>query len=519
MMDTAVDAVDPGIGGELRLSGRKICKSFGPAQVLFDVSIDLRAGEVHALLGENGAGKSTLVKILSGYHQPTEGELVLDGANVSFADSAVGEAHGVILIHQELNLAEQLTVEENIFLGREIKRGWFLDKVAMRAEAKRLLSQLQCNVDPRARIRDLAVSDRQMVEIAKALSKKADILILDEPTAVLTGREVDILFDQIRRLREQGVAILYISHKLDEIKAIADRVTVLRDGRHIITEPVAELTKDDMARLMVGRDITQMFPDRVSDTSAPIVLSVRDLSLAGQVRDASFDLHKGEVLGFAGIVGAGRTALMEAIIGLREKSSGVIERNGKPVRISSLQDAKDCGIAYLTKDRKGSGLLLNMDMRPNLTLLALEKFGRVILDRKAEEAALERAIAAFDIRAADRKAKVGDFSGGNQQKLLLAKVMETDPDIVIIDEPTRGIDIGTKSQIYHFIGDLTDRGKSVILLSSEMPEMLGLSDRIAVMAAGRITGILEGNDRNEHEIMRHATGISGQEGVSVHERT
>jgi ribose transport system ATP-binding protein len=517
MTDAAVHAVNPGTEGKIRLSGRKICKSFGPAQVLFDVSIDLYAGEVHALLGENGAGKSTLVKILSGYHEPTEGGLVLDGAEVSFADSEAGEGHGVILIHQELNLAEQLTVEENIFLGREIKRGWFLDKTAMRAEAKRLLEQLQCDVDPRTRIRDLAVSDRQMVEIAKALSKKADILILDEPTAVLTGREVEILFDQIRRLREQGVAILYISHKLDEIKAIADRVTVLRDGRHIVTEPVVGLSKDDMARLMVGRDIKQMFPHRVSDTSAPIVLSVRDLSVPGQVRDASFDLHKGEVLGFAGIVGAGRTALMEAIIGLRERSSGTIERDGAPVRITSLQDAKNSGIAYLTKDRKGSGLLLNMDMRPNLTLLALEKFGRVIVDRKAEEAALEKAIEAFDIRAADRKAKVGDFSGGNQQKLLLAKVMETDPDIVIIDEPTRGIDIGTKSQIYHFIGDLTDRGKSVILLSSEMPEMLGLSDRIAVMAAGRITGILEGNDRNEHEIMRHATGISGQEGVSVHE--
>ncbi|WP_114093703.1 sugar ABC transporter ATP-binding protein [Thalassospira xiamenensis] len=517
MTDAAVHAVNPGTEGNIRLSGRKICKSFGPAQVLFDVSIDLYAGEVHALLGENGAGKSTLVKILSGYHEPTEGGLVLDGAEVSFADSEAGEGHGVILIHQELNLAEQLTVEENIFLGREIKRGWFLDKTAMRAEAKRLLEQLQCDVDPRTRIRDLSVSDRQMVEIAKALSKKADILILDEPTAVLTGREVEILFDQIRRLREQGVAILYISHKLDEIKAIADRVTVLRDGRHIVTEPVVGLSKDDMARLMVGRDIKQMFPHRVSDTSAPVVLSVRDLSVPGQVRDASFDLHKGEVLGFAGIVGAGRTALMEAIIGLRERSSGTIERDGAPVRIASLQDAKSSGIAYLTKDRKGSGLLLNMDMRPNLTLLALEKFGRVIVDRKAEEAALEKAIEAFDIRAADRKAKVGDFSGGNQQKLLLAKVMETDPDIVIIDEPTRGIDIGTKSQIYHFIGDLTDRGKSVILLSSEMPEMLGLSDRIAVMAAGRITGILEGNDRNEHEIMRHATGISGQEGVSVHE--
>ncbi|MEQ9344863.1 MAG: sugar ABC transporter ATP-binding protein [Thalassospira sp.] len=517
MSDAANHAVNSDQQAQIRLSGRQICKSFGSAQVLFDVSIDLYAGEVHALLGENGAGKSTLVKILSGYHQPTSGELVLDHAPVEFLDSEIGENHGVILIHQELNLAEQLTVEENIFLGREIKRGWFLDKATMRLEAKKLLDQLQCDVDPRTRIRDLPVSDRQMVEIAKALSKKADILILDEPTAVLTGREVDILFEQIKRLREQGVAILYISHKLDEIKAIADRVTVLRDGRHITTEPVSGLEKDDMARLMVGRDIKQMFPDREPVKASDIALSVRGLSVDGQVRDASFDLRRGEVLGFAGIVGAGRTALMEAIIGLREKSSGQIEHNGSPVEIHSLQDAKKCGIAYLTKDRKGSGLLLNMDMRPNLTLLALEKFGRVIIDRKAEEAALEAAIEAFDIRAADRKSKVGDFSGGNQQKLLLAKVMETDPDIVIIDEPTRGIDIGTKSQIYHFIGDLTNRGKSVILLSSEMPEMLGLSDRIAVMAAGRITGILEGNDRNEHEIMRHATGISGKQGVSVHE--
>lgn len=517
MTDAAVHAVNPDPDARVRLSGREICKSFGPAQVLFDVSIDLRAGEVHALLGENGAGKSTLVKILSGYHQPSGGNLTLDQAPVTFEDSEVAENHGVILIHQELNLAEQLTVEENIFLGREIKRGWFLDKAAMRLESKKLLDQLQCDVDPRARIKDLAVSDRQMVEIAKALSKNADILILDEPTAVLTGREVDILFDQIKRLREQGVAILYISHKLDEIKAIADRVTVLRDGRLITTEPVAEVEKDDMARLMVGRDIKQMFPDREPVEAHDVAMSVRNVSVDGQVRDASFDLRRGEVLGFAGIVGAGRTALMEAIIGLRDRTEGEIERNGTPVSIHSLQDAKDCKIAYLTKDRKGSGLLLNMDMRPNLTLLALEKFGTFIIDRKAEEAALAKAIESFDIRAADPKTKVGDFSGGNQQKLLLAKVMETDPEVVIIDEPTRGIDIGTKSQIYHFIGDLTKRGKSVILLSSEMPEMLGLSDRIAVMAAGRITGILEGNDRNEHEIMRHATGISGKQGVSVHE--
>ncbi|MDP2696545.1 sugar ABC transporter ATP-binding protein [Thalassospira sp.] len=516
MKNAAKNAAEPVVSGQLRLSARQICKSFGAAQVLFDVPIDLYAGEVHALLGENGAGKSTLVKILSGYHAPDSGEIVLDGSPVSFDSSEDGEARGIILIHQELNLADQLTVEENIFLGREMTRGWFLDKAAMRDEAARLLAGLQCDIDPCTRIRDLPVSDRQMVEIAKALSKQADILILDEPTAVLTGREVDILFDQIRRLRERGVAILYISHKLDEIKAIADRVTVLRDGSHITTQAVAGLEKDDMARLMVGRDIAQMFPDQIADPSAPVVLSVRNLSVPGQVYDAGFDLRRGEVLGFAGIVGAGRTALMEAIIGLRPRSSGAILRDGQPVVIDNLRDAGRCGIAYLTKDRKGSGLLLNMEMRPNLTLLALDRFGRFLLNRKAEDAALEKAIAAFDIRAADRTTKVGDFSGGNQQKLLLAKVMECNPDIVIIDEPTRGIDIGTKSQIYHFIGDLTAQGKSVILLSSEMTEMLGLSDRIIVMAAGRITGILDGEDRTEHQIMRHATGISDNQGVSVH---
>ncbi|PKR55684.1 sugar ABC transporter ATP-binding protein [Thalassospira marina] len=517
MTDPAVSLTGVGQARKLRLSGQDICKSFGPAQVLHDVSIGLYSGEVHALLGENGAGKSTLVKILSGYHQPTSGQLVLDGHKTGFANSDAGEKAGVILIHQELNLAEQLTVEENIFLGREMTRGWFLDKVAMRSQARSLLDRLQCDISPETRIRDLSVSDRQMVEIAKALSKNADILILDEPTAVLTGREVDILFGLIRRLRAQGVAILYISHKLDEIKAIADMVTVLRDGRHVATHAVADISKDDMARLMVGRDIAQMFPDRVADEQAPVVLSVRNLSVPGIVHDASFDLRKGEVLGFAGIVGAGRTALMEAIIGLRPQSGGTIARNGSDVAIASLSDAKKYGIAYLTKDRKGRGLLLNMDMRPNLTLLALEKFGSPLISRKAEEDALEKAIAAFDIRAADSKTRVGDFSGGNQQKLLLAKVMETDPDIVIIDEPTRGIDIGTKSQIYHFIGDLTAQGKSVILLSSEMPEMLGLSDRIAVMAAGRITGILSGDDRNEHEIMRYATGISDKNGASPYE--
>jgi ribose transport system ATP-binding protein len=490
------------------LAGRRLSKRFGAVQVLFDVSIELRAGEVHALIGENGAGKSTMMKILSGYQSPSDGHLTMDGREIAFASSEEAEAGGIVLIHQEFNLAEQLTVEANIFLGREMRRGPFLDLSAMRRRAQALLSELETPIDPASRVSGLAVSDKQMVEIAKALARDARVLILDEPTAVLTARESRVLFRQIERLRAQGVAILYTSHKLDEVRAIADRVTVLRDGRHVITAPAAGMTEDDMARHMVGRDLSELFPPKAPALQAEIVLEVEDFSVPGHVGHASFNLRRGEILGVAGLVGSGRTELMEGLMGLRP-ANGRVRIMGRPVHIGSPAQAAGLGLAYLTEDRKGRGLLLGKAMRPNLTLLALDRFSGILIDEAAEDRALDGAIREFDIRAPRRDIAVGDLSGGNQQKLLLAKTMLVEPGIVIIDEPTRGIDIGTKQQIYGFIQRLAAAGKSVIVISSEMGEVIGLSHRVIVMRAGHIVGELAGDDIGEDGIVRYAMGLDG----------
>ena len=490
------------------LAARSVSKRFGPVQVLFGIDIQLRAGEVHALVGENGAGKSTLMKILCGYEAPSEGAVLLDRAAISFAGSADAEARGVAMIHQEFNLAEQLTAEANIFLGREEHRGLFLDRRRMRQEARALLAELETDVDPTDRVAGLSVADKQMVEIAKALKREARVLVMDEPTAVLTARESDVLFKQIARLKAEGVAVLYTSHKLEEVKAIADVVTVLRDGRHVITAPVAALSVDDMARHMVGRDVTDLFPPKAVGTSADIVLQVEHLSVPGRVADATFSLHRGEILGFAGLVGAGRTELMEGLVGLRH-AHGTVRVAGKPVRIRSLEDATHLGIAYLTEDRKGRGLLLDKKMRPNLTLLNLDRFSHLFIDEAAEERALDKAIGEFDIRAPDRQVTVGHLSGGNQQKLLLAKTMLVEPEIIIIDEPTRGIDIGTKQQIYGFIERLAAAGKSIIIVSSEMAEVIGLSHRVVVMRAGRIVGELQGEAITEEAIVLRQMGLKG----------
>jgi len=495
------------------LAVRRLNKSFGEIQVLFGVDFDVKAGEMHALLGENGAGKSTLVKVLSGFLEPTSGHVLLDGKTVTLPPNGQAEKLGIVLIHQEFNLAEQQTVEENMFLGREITRGGLLDKKTMRARCAEVLETLQCPIDPTTRVSDLSVSDKQMVEIAKALSRDARVLIMDEPTAVLTGEESKALFEQVKRLKAAGVAVIFISHKLDEIKAEADRVTVLRDGQWIATKPVDELTQDGMARLMVGRELSDMFPPKNEpDVDAPIVLKADGIRVPGAVRQASFELREGEILGFAGLIGSGRTAVFEALLGLRPMAAGTVEVNGQPTRLKSLAQAADRRIAYLTKDRKGKGLLVGMQLRPNLTLLALRQFVRsLLIDEKSEQKALDKAIRRFDIRARDRKALVGELSGGNQQKLLLGKVMEIDPEIIIVDEPTRGIDVGTKQQIYHFIAALAAEGKSIVLISSEMLEIIGMSHRVAVMHAGQLTGVLEGDAIEEHEIMRYAAGLKGNQ--------
>lgn len=500
--------IDNTVAQESILAAKSVSKSFGTVPVLFSVSFDIMAGEVHALIGENGAGKSTLMKILSGIHEPTSGALSLDGNDITLPPNGLAEELGIVLIHQELNLAEQMTVAENIFLGREINKRGVLNRGQMKKVVQDLLSDMGLDISPDARISDLSIAQKQMVEIAKAMSRDARVLIMDEPTAVLTEAETDILFRQVARLKESGVAVMFVSHKLQEVQKISDRVTILRDGQWIATRATKDLSLEEMARMMVGRELSDLYPPmNEADIDADVVLDVAGLRTKN-LHGVSFKLRKGEVLGFAGLVGSGRTETFEAICGLLPIAAGTIRAFGKDAPFQTVAEARDAGVVYLTKDRKGKGLLLERDMGANLTLLALPNFSnRMVIDREAEKTALARAIRRFDIRARDPNVLAKDMSGGNQQKLLLAKVMEANPKIVIIDEPTRGIDVGTKQQIYHFIAALAADGVSVVVISSEMPEIIGISHRVLVMREGRITGELTGNDINENEIVGYAAGI------------
>lgn len=522
------------------LAVQNLKKSYGEIEVLHGIDFDLRRGEVHAILGENGAGKSTLVKCLSGFEARNDGHLYVNtkqefsGADIGVAPTsmtnnadsaqaiaardwthAAAEAAGVVLIHQEFNLAEQLSVAENIFLGSELRgtglASLFIDKKKMNELSRDYLATLHCTIDPATLVSDLSVADKQMVEIAKTLAKDARVLILDEPTAVLTQKESAALFELIDRLRGRGVGIIYISHKLEEIERIADRITVIRDGDLVGCYPAATLSKDDMARLMVGRELSSLYPKVPAPyESASVALSVRGLHVAGASEPENFELRRGEILAFSGLVGSGRTALFETLVGLRSAQLGSESKifvKGKEVRLNSFADARAHGVAYLTKDRKGSGLLLNKGLRENFSLYALAHFAGIIIDTRAEQSAFEKAVETFDIRMRDTGVVAGNLSGGNQQKLLLAKMLETTPDIVIVDEPTRGIDIGTKSQIYHFLAELAAAGKAVIIISSDMSEVIGMAHRVAVMHQGNIVGVLSGDEITEHEIMRYATGL------------
>ncbi|WP_064694260.1 sugar ABC transporter ATP-binding protein [Rhizobium aegyptiacum] len=490
------------------LSARRICKSFSGVQVLFSVNFDLRAGEVHALMGENGAGKSTLVKVLSGFEQPSSGEILLDGKPVVLPPNGAAEALGIVIIHQEFNLADHLTVTESLFLGREVTRFGVLDRKHMRAETRKVLDVLGSHVDENALISTLSIADKQMVEIAKAISRDARVVFMDEPTAVLSREETNMLFKQVRKLRDQGTSFVFVSHKLDEVMELTDRVTVLRDGQWVKTSPTSILDGESIAQLMVGRELSSLYPAKVEpNVDEEVVLRVSAVS-TGYVRDASFEVRKGEIIGFSGLIGSGRTELMEAIAGLRPRLEGEVVIKGQAVPSGDVHAANRCGLAYMTKDRKSKGLLLRSGMATNLTLQSLGRHSRHgYLSPGSEAAALAKAKRRFDIRVRDANIVAGRMSGGNQQKLLLAKVMETDPDIIIIDEPTRGIDVGTKQQIYHFISALARDGRSIIVVSSEMPEVIGLCTRVAVMREGHIVGVLEGDEISEQEIMRYAAGL------------
>ncbi len=492
-----------------------VSKSFGPIEVLSDVSIALEPGEVHAVIGENGAGKSTLMRILSGHLPPTKGGLVLDGEPVTIAGPVDAERRGIVLIHQEILLADDLTIAQNLFLGREIRRRGLVDDAAMRARTAGVMAELGSTLPPDMPVRRLSIAERQFVQIARALLVPHRVVIFDEPTAVLTPVESERLFAVIRRLRAAGAAILYISHRLPEVKAIADRITVLRDGRLVAARGMEGLEPLDMARLMVGRDMSKLFPEKPPLMAGPPVLAVEGARVPGFVEDVSFALRRGEILGFGGLVGAGRTELFEGLMGLRP-FSGALTVEGRPARFRDAAEAFRAGVAYVSEDRKGRGLLLGQTLRTNLTLATLKRFTRgAMIDVGAEERALQTAIRDFDIRARRPDLLASQLSGGNQQKLLLAKMMLLEPDIVVIDEPTRGVDIGTKEQIYRFIAGLSEQGRSVVVISSEMPELIGLCHRVVVMRNGHVAGEVSGEGMTEDAIVFLATGVHEDDAARI----
>ncbi len=487
------------------LSVRELTKTFGGLPALQDVTVEFRPGEVHALMGENGAGKSTLMKILAGLQPADGGAIALRGKTVRFASPQDALAQGIAMVHQELMPIPDLDVAENLLLGLEPINalGW-VDRAELHREAAEWLRKLDCGLDTRQPMRRLSVAQGQVVEIAKALARQTDVLLLDEPTAALSDHEVTALFKAIDVLRRRGVAIVYTTHKMDEVFRLADRVTVLRDGRLVRTAAAAELTPDALITHMVGRELAQVFPPVVGEPG-DVVLEVAGLTREPAYRNISFTLRRGEVLGLAGLMGAGRTEIAEALFGLRPAHTGEIRLHGRPVRITSPRDALAAGIGMVTEDRKGLGILPAMSVRSNLTLAALDRFaGLAGLDAAHEARTADEQIRAFSIKTSGREQPISQLSGGNQQKVLLARTLLTSPDLVILDEPTRGIDIGAKAEIYALIGRLAAQGKAVLLISSELPEVLSLTHRLLVLRQGELTAELDPRRATQEEILRHA---------------
>lgn len=484
-----------------------VVKEFGSVRVLHGVSFALEAGRTVGLIGENGAGKSTLMKILAGFESISSGTLRINGQPKHFVSSREAEAQGIVLIHQEFSLAEDLTISQNLFLGHEKRRGWLLDDASMQVESAKVLAQVGLQVDVNTRVKQLIVAERQMVEIARALLRKARLLIMDEPTATLTPSETKRLFELMVQLKADGVTMVYISHKLDEVKQVTDEVIVMRDGRIVAREDTQNVTRQQMASLMVGRELSNLYPPKAPHpaTAAPM-LKVSGLTVPGWVEDITFEVHPGEIFGFAGLVGAGRTELFEGLLGLRPRSAGKIELQGKLTDLGSPRAAAKQGLTYLSEDRKGKGLHVKFGLRENLTLMALERYAHPFLDINAEMAALKIAINDYGIRTGDLHSLASSLSGGNQQKLALAKVLHPHPKVVVLDEPTRGVDVGAKRDIYFLIQRLAQEGLAVVVISSELVELIGLCHRVAVMRAGRLQTVLEQSQLTEQELIAHATG-------------
>ncbi|MEG2224874.1 MAG: sugar ABC transporter ATP-binding protein [Citrobacter sp.] len=486
-----------------------ITKRFPGVLALSNVDFALRKGEVHALLGENGAGKSTLMKILSGVYQPDEGDIIFEGQPVTFANPLSAQSAGITIIHQEFNLFPELTVEENIFIGREFCKNnrWRLDEKQQRQAAIDILQKLNLNISPETLVADLTVAQQQMVEIAKAISVNAKILIMDEPTAALTETEIDSLFQVTRLLKEQGTGIVYISHRLEELALIADRATVMRDGQFIATVDYDAVKISDLIAMMVGRDLGNIYPRREPLAQRKPVLEVSGLMRNGVLNNIDFTLYQGEILGFAGLMGAGRTELARAIFGADPIDGGTLKLNGNVTVIKDIPDAIKQGISYLTEDRKKEGLALGLSVERNIMLGNYpeysDRYGNV--DSKRCQKTSEEQVKALRIKTPHLEQAALNLSGGNQQKIIIARWVCKDTDILIFDEPTRGIDVGAKLEIYELMNRLVAKGKSIIMISSELPEVLGMCDRILVMRNGRITGELASDDATQEKIMQYAT--------------
>lgn len=486
------------------LSAVNISKSFSGIRVLDKVCLQIEKGKVHALMGENGAGKSTFMNILMGIFPPDEGDVFIKGTKVTFNSARDALRHGISMIHQELLVFPELTVAENIFMRREPATSWGrIDRKAMNRQAKALMQQLEMDIPVTAKMKNLSIGEMQMVEIVKAVSNEASILIMDEPTSAISNKETEVLFRIIHTLKQQGKAIIYISHKMDEIFRLADTITVLRDGKYIATRNREHLQMEELINLIVGRKLSSLF-NKQPQRPGEVLLEVKGLCSA-EIHHVSFSLRQGEILGIAGLMGAGRTAIAHAIAGMEKVTAGEILLRGKLVRINSPRNAIAKGIGLVTEDRKQLGLVLSSSVKQNITLPSLKKHSRgLLLDSRRENRVADREIARFRIKTSSRNQEVGRLSGGNQQKVVLSGINLNDPEVIILDEPTRGVDVGAKQEIYEYIARLTSLGKAVILISSELPEIFALSDRILVVREGSIKAELSREEASQVLIMKYA---------------
>ncbi|MFD1040431.1 sugar ABC transporter ATP-binding protein [Virgibacillus byunsanensis] len=486
-----------------------IDKSFSGNQVLKNVHFEVMHGEIHALMGENGAGKSTLVKVLTGIHQRDNGVIKIDGEEVHFSSPKEAEEKGIVVIHQELNIIPHLSVTENMFLGKQLTYGktGVLKQKEMKNRTEQSLKKLGVtNIHPDDTAGDLSVGKQQMIEIARALATNAEMIVMDEPTAALTDREIRNLFNVVHALRDQGVSIIYISHRMEEIFEICDRITVLRDGQYIGNEYIAETSFKEIVKMMVGRELGERFPPK-DNSIGDVILEVESLTRTGYFDNISFEVRKGEVLGVAGLMGAGRTEIMEAIFGFHKKDNGIVKINGKPLNIKHPHDAVKAGLGYITEDRKAKGLVIDASIRENISLTNLELVSKNgVISGAKEKELVEKLIKRLHVRTTGGDQEVKSLSGGNQQKVVIAKWLGIQPKVLILDEPTRGVDVGAKQEIYTIMNELTKNGVAIIMISSELPEVLGVSDRIMVMHEGKTTRFLNREEATQEKIMTAATG-------------